>query len=50
LLWTALFGSPLAIGLWMVAIIGFALPILYGKRVQRRMHMTHEEEGEDTTD
>jgi putative tricarboxylic transport membrane protein len=48
--WTALFGSPLAIGLWMVAIIGFALPILFGKRVQRRMHMTHEEEGTDTTD
>jgi len=34
-------GSPL--------VIGFLLPILIGKRLQRRMHMTHEE-GTETTD
>ena len=41
--------NPVLTG-WMVAIVGFALPILFWKRVQRRMRMTHEEEGQDTTD
>lgn len=36
--WSALVGSPLAITLWAVAIIGFVAPILFGKyfRVKRR--------------
>lgn len=29
--WTALFASPLAITLWTFAIIGFIIPILFGK-------------------
>ena len=39
---------------WIGAFLGVgaivALPILYGKRVQRRMGMTHEDEETDTTD
>ena len=36
--WTVLFGSPLAITLWAVAILGFVAPILFGHlfRVRRR--------------
>jgi putative tricarboxylic transport membrane protein len=36
--WTALFASPLAIGLWTFAILGFVAPILFGRyfRVKRR--------------
>ncbi len=40
-----LVGSPLAIGLWTIAILGFVLPILVGARVRRRMKMTKDEEG-----
>ena len=29
--WTALFDSPLSIGLWMFAIVGFLLPIIVGR-------------------
>ena len=43
--WTALFASPLSIGLWAVAIIGFVLPIIFGKAVKRRMHMARDELG-----
>jgi putative tricarboxylic transport membrane protein len=43
--WTALFASPLAIGLWTVAVVGFVLPILFGKALRRRMHMAKEEPG-----
>ncbi|TRW99134.1 tripartite tricarboxylate transporter permease [Paracoccus sp. M683] len=32
--WTALFASPLAIGLWIVAITGFVLPIILGRRIK----------------
>lgn len=35
--WLALFASPLSIGLWLLAIAGFVLPILVGKRVRARM-------------
>ena len=38
-------GSPLAIGLWTVAIVGFILPIVIGGRIKRRMHMSRDEEG-----
>ncbi|WP_193174180.1 tripartite tricarboxylate transporter permease [Oricola nitratireducens] len=36
--WTALFHSPLAIGLWAFAILGFVAPILFGRffRVKKR--------------
>jgi putative tricarboxylic transport membrane protein len=46
--WTALFDSPLSIGLWIVAIIGFLFPILFGKRLQRRMRVTAVEESVTT--
>jgi putative tricarboxylic transport membrane protein len=46
--WTALFDSPLSIGLWIIAIVGFLFPILFGKRLQRRMRMTQEEESTTT--
>ncbi|MDO5633064.1 MAG: tripartite tricarboxylate transporter permease [Paracoccus sp. (in: a-proteobacteria)] len=35
--WTVLFASPLSIGLWLVAIGGFVLPIFTGALVKRRM-------------
>lgn len=36
--WTILIGSPLAIGLWLFAIVGFVAPILFGRyfRLKRR--------------
>ena len=43
--WTALFASPLSIGLWIMAIIGFTLPIIIGKRVKSRMMMAKDEAG-----
>lgn len=46
--WWTLVGSPLAIGLWVVAIVGFILPIIFGAALKRRMQLAakKEEEGE----
>ena len=35
--WGTLLGSPLAIGLWAVAVIGFLLPIVVGKALRAKM-------------
>jgi len=35
--WTILIGSPLAIGIWAIAIAGFILPIIFGGKVKKRM-------------
>ena len=35
--WMILVGSPLAIGLWIIAIVGFILPIFMGRRVKKQM-------------
>ena len=35
--WSILFASPLAIGLWVIALVGFILPIFLGKRLKRKM-------------
>ncbi|WP_108660972.1 tripartite tricarboxylate transporter permease [Acuticoccus kandeliae] len=35
--WSIFVGSPLAIGLWAVAITGFLLPIVIGRRMKRRI-------------
>jgi len=35
--WSILVGSPLAIILWIIAIIGFTLPIFLGRRMRKRM-------------
>ncbi|PVB59842.1 helix-turn-helix domain-containing protein [Labrenzia sp. 011] len=44
--WFALIDSPLSIGLWTLAVIGFLLPIIFGKVVKARMrHMKRDEEG-----
>ena len=40
-----LVGSPLAISLWAVAIIGFVLPLFVGRIVKKRMHERGDEEG-----
>jgi putative tricarboxylic transport membrane protein len=29
--WTVLWGSPLAIGLWAAAVLGFVAPLLVGR-------------------
>jgi putative tricarboxylic transport membrane protein len=42
--WGILVASPLAIGLWTIAIAGFVLPILVGGVLKRRMHMRRDEE------
>ncbi|WP_102106696.1 tripartite tricarboxylate transporter permease [Oceaniglobus roseus] len=38
-----LVGSPLAIALWTIAIVGFILPIFVGGILKRRMKQAHEE-------
>lgn len=35
--WSILVGSPLAIILWIIAIVGFTLPMFLGRRMRRRM-------------
>jgi len=46
--WWVLVQSPLAITLWAVAIIGFLLPMVVGRVLQRRMHAAREsEQGEE---
>ncbi|TYC77982.1 tripartite tricarboxylate transporter permease [Stappia sp. BW2] len=43
--WAVLVGSPLSIGLWSLAIIGFVLPIIFGRVLKARMrHMKKDEE------
>jgi putative tricarboxylic transport membrane protein len=43
--YSTLFGSPLAIVLWTIAVIGFVLPIFFGKLLRRRMRTASDEEG-----
>ncbi|MGY3438066.1 MULTISPECIES: tripartite tricarboxylate transporter permease [unclassified Marinovum] len=43
--WTTLIDSPLSIGLWAIAIIGFILPLIFGARVKAKMHQRRDEEG-----
>ena len=43
--WWTLIDSPLAITLWSLALIGFVLPILFGKVMKMRMKMSKDEEG-----
>lgn len=42
--WTLL-GSPLSIGLWTIAIVGFVLPIFLGRVFRARMHARRDTEG-----
>ena len=39
-----LVGSPLAIGLWVVAIVGFVLPVFVGRLVRSRMRGAREQD------
>lgn len=41
--WSILIGSPLSIGIWVIAITGFVLPIFFGKKVKKRMSSDHSE-------
>ncbi|MEM7172007.1 MAG: tripartite tricarboxylate transporter permease [Pseudomonadota bacterium] len=43
--WSILVASPLAITLWVIAIVGFVLPILFGKRLRRRMAVKKDQAG-----
>ncbi|TCP41835.1 tripartite tricarboxylate transporter permease [Rhodovulum marinum] len=45
-----LVGSPLSIGLWSIAVVGFVLPILFGARLKRRMRIPEDSEGGLTRD
>jgi putative tricarboxylic transport membrane protein len=40
-----LIDSPLSIGLWTVAVVGFILPIFVGRIVKARMHARRDTEG-----
>ncbi|WP_282027312.1 tripartite tricarboxylate transporter permease [Ruegeria faecimaris] len=42
--WFILVGSPLAIILWLVAIAGFVLPMLMGRRMKKRMEAARDQE------
>ena len=42
--WSVLVGSPLAIGLWAIALIGFVLPIIFGAALKRRMRLADAKE------
>lgn len=35
--WSALFGSPLSVALWVLAVIGFALPLVIGRKLKSGM-------------
>ena len=48
--WTALFASPLSIGLWTVSLVGFVLPIVFGKAIKRRMAMRKDETADTIID
>ena len=43
--WTALVASPLAIGLWLIALVGFVLPILLGPVLRRRLALRKDDVG-----
>jgi putative tricarboxylic transport membrane protein len=43
--WWTLIDSPLSLGLWAVAIIGFVMPLIIGARVKAKMHARRDEEG-----
>jgi putative tricarboxylic transport membrane protein len=43
--WWTLVDTPLAAGLWAVAIIGFILPLIFGKMVKAGMRRKSDEEG-----
>lgn len=42
--WATFVGSPLAIILWAIAITGFVLPMLIGRRMKRKMEASRSEE------
>ena len=39
--WSILVGSPLAIGIWVIAIAGFILPIIFSKKMKKKMKAEH---------
>ncbi|WP_436642664.1 tripartite tricarboxylate transporter permease [Microbaculum sp. FT89] len=43
--WSALLASPLSIGLWLIAVVGFVLPVFLAPLLRRRMAMRKDEEG-----
>ena len=43
--WSVLVQSPLSIVLWIIAIVGFVLPIVFGRVLRARMRERGEEEG-----
>ena len=43
--WFTLIDSPLAIALWVIAIVGFILPLIIGARVKAQMHARRDAEG-----
>ena len=42
--WLTLVGSPLAIILWIIAIAGFVLPMIYGRRMRARMDSSRKDD------
>ena len=45
--WSALVASPLAVGLWTLAVVGFILPLLIGRYLRPQIATKAREEGAD---
>ncbi|PKP63264.1 MAG: tripartite tricarboxylate transporter TctA, partial [Alphaproteobacteria bacterium HGW-Alphaproteobacteria-8] len=45
--WSALFASPLAVGLWTLAVVGFILPLLIGRYLRPQAATKARAEGAD---
>ncbi|MEN8889697.1 MAG: tripartite tricarboxylate transporter permease, partial [Celeribacter marinus] len=43
--WMTLVDSPLSITLWLIAIIGFILPVIFGRKVKAQMRARADDEG-----
>ncbi|WP_029040447.1 tripartite tricarboxylate transporter permease [Cucumibacter marinus] len=48
--WSTLVASPLSITLWVIAIVGFILPIVIGPMIRRRMAIRRKDEEGATVD
>jgi len=43
--WSVLVGSPLSIGLWVIAVAGFVAPLVFSRKVKAGMHAPRDAEG-----
>ncbi|MBO6773559.1 MULTISPECIES: tripartite tricarboxylate transporter permease [unclassified Thalassospira] len=48
--WTVLFASPLAISLWVIAIVGFVAPMIFGARMRRKLEKSRQQSENELAD